>query len=122
MKRIPKLAGAAALALAFAAGGCTSTQIATAQTDATSAIAKVQTTAAAIEPSLTQACSDAMALVPLASLAGPTGAAVAGYATAGCSDAEKITALAAKPSSAEWVGTLVAQMTGLIPVVATTAS
>ncbi len=73
---------------------------------AISGCAQVQQAAAKIDPALQTACNDAMLVAPLVP-------AIGVYVTAGCTTAEGLTKLAADPTSAEWLGTLVGQIKAL---------
>lgn len=66
-------------------------------------LASCSSDATAVQPGLQAACSDAMALAPIA---GP----IAPYIIAGCGTAEAIDDLAADPTSTEWVGKLIGQI------------
>lgn len=84
------------LALLIAIGACAPAQV------------------AQVEPALDAACSDAMALAPLAALV-PQAAAIVPFVMAGCSTAEGVAKLAADPSSTQWVGQLIGQIKAVLP-------
>ena len=72
--------------------------------------------AASVEPALTMACNDALAVANLAGLVPGVGTIVP-YITAGCATAEGVARLAADPTSTQWLG----QLIGMIRALATAA-